>query len=117
MAIKIQHCCAQYVLINFCICWESSTESCRQSRRLLEGIGVKDNFVCQVIDSPTRGNTMLNQLLTNTSELIGDIRIGGCLGCSDQAVVEFTFLMDIGQTKSNIRKLNLGKPNSSSLGS
>lgn len=51
MAIKIQHCCAQYVLINSCICWESSTESCRQSRRLLEGI--KDKFLIQVIDSPT----------------------------------------------------------------
>lgn len=35
-------------------------------------------------------DTILDLLLTNPSEMIGDIRIEECLGCSDYAVVEFT---------------------------
>ena len=73
------------------ICWKSSTASCRQSRRLLECI--EDKLLSQVIDSPTRGDALLDLLVTNTSELIGDIRIGGSLGCSDHALVEFTAVM------------------------
>ena len=69
------------------ICWKSSTASCRQSRRLLEGI--EDNLLSQVIDSPARGDAILALLLTSINELIGDIRIGGCLGSSDHAVAEF----------------------------
>jgi len=69
----------------------------RQPRRLQECI--RDNFVSQVIDIPTREDAMLDLLLTNTSELIGDIRIGGCLGCSHHAVVESTVLMASSQSK------------------
>ena len=72
------------------ICWRSSTVSC--SRRLLECI--KDNFVTQVIDSPNEGDAMLDLLHTNVSDLIGGIRIGGCLGCSDHEMEEFTLLRD-----------------------
>ncbi|KAF1446075.1 hypothetical protein FQV07_0012864, partial [Pygoscelis papua] len=69
------------------ICWKSSTASCRQSRRLLECI--EDNFLSQVIGNPTRGDAILDLLVTNASELIGDVKIGGSLGCSDHALVEF----------------------------
>jgi len=44
---------------------KSSVESCRQSRRLLECI--EDNFLSQVIDSPTRGGTILDVLVTSAS--------------------------------------------------
>ncbi|KAK4826983.1 hypothetical protein QYF61_013083 [Mycteria americana] len=47
------------------ICWKSSTASCRQSRRLLECI--EDNFLSQVIDSPTRGDAILDLLVTNAT--------------------------------------------------
>ncbi|KAF1446069.1 hypothetical protein FQV07_0012861, partial [Pygoscelis papua] len=69
------------------ICWKSSTVSCRQSRRLLECI--EDNFLSQVIGNPTRGDAILDLLVTNASELIGNVKIGGSLGCSDHALVEF----------------------------
>ena len=49
---------------------------------------------------------MLDLLLTNMSELIGDIRIGGCLGCSNHGMVEFKLLKDVRETKSKIRKFN-----------
>ena len=47
------------------ICWKSSMASCRQSRRLLKCI--EDNFLSQVIDSPTRGDVILDLLVTNVS--------------------------------------------------
>ena len=61
------------------ICWKSSTASSRQSRKFLEC--TENNFLSQVIDSPTRGNAILALLLTNVNELIGDIRNGDCLVC------------------------------------
>jgi len=58
---------------------------------------------------PHLGEAVLDLLLTNTVQLIGDIRIGGCLGCGGHAVVEFTLFRDIGQVNSKIRKLNFRK--------
>jgi len=81
--------------------------SCRQSRKLLKCM--KGNFLTKVIDSPTGGNAILDLLVTNASELITDIKIGASLGCSDQALVEFTVLRDMGQAKSKVRTLNFRK--------
>jgi len=50
---------------------------------------------------------MLDLLLTSSRELISDTRIGGCLGCSDHVMEEFTLLRVIRQSK--IRKLNFRK--------
>ena len=51
------------------------------------------------------------QYCTNTSELIGDAKTGGSLGCSHHALVEFTVLKDTGQAKSKVRTLNFRKAN------
>lgn len=48
-------------------------------------------------------------MLTNVNELMGDIKIGGCLGCSDHAMVKFMLQMDVIQEKSEFRKLNFRK--------
>lgn len=70
-------------------CWKSSMASCRQFRRLPECI--KDKFLSQETQrAPLGRNTILDLLLNSASELISDITIGSCLGCSDHAVVEFT---------------------------
>jgi len=45
----------------------------------------------------------------NANELIGDIRIRGCLGCSDHAMVESMHQRDMRQVKSKIRMLNFRK--------
>ena len=47
----------------------------------------------------------------NINELIGDMGIRGCLGCSDHAMVEFTLWRDMKQLKSKFRKLNFRKAN------
>ncbi|GAB0203805.1 hypothetical protein GRJ2_002846100 [Grus japonensis] len=82
------------------ICSRSSTASCRQSRRILECI--EDNFLSQVIDR-------MDLLVTNASKLVRDVKIGGSLGCSDHALVEFAVLRDMGQVKSKVRTLNFRK--------
>ncbi|KAK4806963.1 LOW QUALITY PROTEIN: hypothetical protein QYF61_027330 [Mycteria americana] len=65
----------------------------------------------QVIDTPTRGDAILDLMVTNASELISDVKIGGSLGCSDHALVEFTVLRDMGQARSIVRTLNFRKAN------
>jgi len=35
------------------------------------------------------GDAIVDLLFTSVNEPIGDIRIGGCLGCNDHTVVEF----------------------------
>jgi len=84
------------------ICWKSKTMSCSQSRRLLEFI--ESNLSSQVIQSLTKVDEIPD--LTNTCKLIG-----GYLGCSGHAVVEFTPPRDMGQTKCKIKMLNFKKDN------
>jgi len=62
-------------------------------------------------DSPIRGNAILDLLLISANELIGDIRIGGCLGSSNHAMVEFMLRRDLRWAKSNIRMLKFRKAN------
>jgi len=81
--------------------------SCRQSRRFLECI--EDNFLSQIIDIPTRVDAILDLMLTNASELIGDVKTGGSLGCSDHALVELTLLSDTGNLRSIVRTLKFRK--------
>ncbi|KAK4816578.1 hypothetical protein QYF61_017968 [Mycteria americana] len=83
-------------------CWKSSMVNCRQSRRLLECI--EDNFLAQVIDTPSRGDAILDLMVTNACDLISDVKIGGSLGCSDHALVEFTVLRDMGQSKRELHR-------------
>ena len=61
-------------------CWDSSMAGGRQSSRFLES--VEDNFLVRVIDGPTRGEALVDLVLTHEEESIRDIKIGGSLGCT-----------------------------------
>ena len=61
------------------------------------------------MDSPTRGDVILDLLVTNTRELIGDVKTGGSLGCSDHALVELAVLRGLAPAKSKVRTLNSRK--------
>lgn len=76
---------------------------CKQSQRLLEC--VEDNFLVQVLDKPTRGEVLLDLVLTNADELIKEVNIGGTLGCSYHALVEFV-ISRMGLVKCKARTLN-----------
>jgi len=55
----------------------------------------KADFLSQVIDTPARGDAILDLKVTNERELISDVKTAGSLGCSDHALVEFTVLRDM----------------------
>ena len=40
------------------ICWKSNTANCKQARQLLEC--AEDNFLVQVMESPTKGEALLD---------------------------------------------------------
>ena len=84
------------------ICLNSGIMDGRQSRRFLESV---DNFLVQVIDGPTRGEALLDLVLTNAEESIREVKIGGRLGCSDHTLVEFVILKNVGLAKSRARTL------------
>ena len=90
------------------VCWNSGMAGGRQSRRFLESV---DNFLVQVIDGPTRGEALLDLVLTNAEESIRDVKIGGSLGCSDHALVEFVILKNAGLAKSRARTLCFRRAN------
>ena len=57
--------------------------------RLLESIDT--NFLVQVLDRSTRGDVLLDSVLTNAEEIIKDIKIRGTLGRSDHSLVHEEF--------------------------
>ena len=54
---------------------------------------------------------MLHLVLTNEEEGIRDIKIGGSLGCSDHALLEFLILKNVGLAKSRDRTLYFRREN------
>lgn len=54
---------------------------------------------------------ILDLVVTNTRELIIDVKIVGSLGCSDHALVEFQVMREVRQTRSEVRTLNFRKAN------
>ena len=60
-------------------------------------------------ESLARGEALLDLLFTSAEELIGEVKTGGSLGCSDHALVEFSILRDTGCVKSRVRTLKLRK--------
>ena len=54
---------------------------------------------------------MLDLVLSSEEESIRDIKIGGSLGCSDHALVEFVILKNAGLAKSTVTTLCFRKGN------
>ena len=91
------------------VSWKNNLRGCKQSRTLLHS--VEYNFLVQVLDKPTRGDALLNLLLTNGNQFSKEIEIGGSLGCSDHALVEFVIPRNVGLSRSRVRTLNFRRAN------
>jgi len=63
------------------------------------------------MESPGRGEGLLDLLVTKAEEFIGEVKNGGSLGCSDHAPVEFSILRGTGWVKCRVRTLNFRKAN------
>jgi len=48
------------------------------------------------MESPTRGEAPLDLFSTSAEELIGEVKPGGNLGCTDHSLVEFSILRGTG---------------------
>ncbi|GAB0205366.1 hypothetical protein GRJ2_003002200 [Grus japonensis] len=83
---------------------KDNTAGHKQSRRFLEYID--DNFLLQVIEEPMRRGAMLDLVLTNKEGLVGDVKLKGSLGCSDQEMVEFKILRAVRRAHSKLTTLD-----------
>ena len=69
------------------VCWKDNTAGHKQSKRFLEC--TDNHFLTQAIEESTRRGALLDLLLTNKEELVGNVKIRGSLDCSDHEIVEF----------------------------
>ena len=53
-----------------------------------------------------RGGALLDLPFTNSEGLVGDVKVGHCLGQSDHKIVEFTILGDVRRVTSKTTILN-----------
>ena len=60
---------------------------CKQARRLLES--TEDDFLVYVLDRPTRGEVLLDLVLTSEEEITEEVKTGGNLGFSNHALAKF----------------------------
>jgi len=60
---------------------------------------------------PNQGVALLDLVFTNAEESIREVKIGGSLGCSDHALVEFVILKNVGLAKSRARALCFRRAN------
>ena len=69
------------------ICWKDNTAGHQQARRSLKCISA--NFLTQVIKEPMKGDVLLDLISTDKEELVGDMKAGDSLSCSDCELVQF----------------------------
>lgn len=50
------------------------------------------NVPARVIEEPTKGDALLDLIVTNKEELSGHVKVEGRRGCSDHEMVEFKTL-------------------------
>ncbi|GAB0176082.1 hypothetical protein GRJ2_000073400 [Grus japonensis] len=86
------------------IFWRDNTAGHKQSRRFLECID--DNFLLQVNEEPTRRGAMLDLVLNNKEELVGNVKLKGSLGCSNHEMVEFKILRAARRAHSKLTTLD-----------
>ncbi|GAB0208404.1 hypothetical protein GRJ2_003306100 [Grus japonensis] len=91
------------------ICWKGNAAKHAQSRRFLQSID--DNFLTQVVEEPMRRGVLLDLVLTNKEGLVGDVKVGGSLGCSDHEMVEFRILHGRSRAVSRITTLDFRRAN------
>lgn len=67
------------------------------------------NFLTQLIEESMRRGALLDIILANKEDLIGDVKAEESLGCSDHETVEFRILRRGSKAKSKITVLHFRK--------
>ncbi|GAB0179532.1 hypothetical protein GRJ2_000418500 [Grus japonensis] len=89
------------------VCWRDNAAGHKQSRKFLECID--DNFLLQVTEEPRRRGAMLDLVLTNKEGLVGDVKLKGSLGSSDDETVEFRILRAARRALSKLTTLDFSR--------
>lgn len=91
-------------LDHFNTCSKDNTAGNKQSRFLacLDG-----KFLIKLIEEMTRGDSLLNLMLTNEEQLSRDVKMRSSVGCSDHEIVELRILRGGHKTKSRIMTLDV----------
>ena len=63
------------------------------------------------MDRPSRGEVLLDPVLISAEEIVKEVKIGGSLGCSDHALIEFVIVKNMGLAKSRVRTLKFRRVN------
>lgn len=79
------------------LCCRTKMDGHKQTRTWMRCM--EDNFLMQAFHEWTRGEVLLDLLLTNEEELLDDVEFKGNLACRDQETVELKFHR--GLNKSN----------------
>ncbi|GAB0205778.1 hypothetical protein GRJ2_003043400 [Grus japonensis] len=88
---------------------EYHTMNTNKTRKFLKH--VEDNLLVQVTKEVIRKGVLLELLLMNKEELVGEVVIGGCLGHSDHEVVEFQIVGERRKTTSKTSTLDMERAN------
>ena len=89
--------------------WDTR-EPCSENTLLLEF--VNDEFLTQWVREPTRGNNILDLVLTSEDDLVNELSVGEELGGSDHRLVRFSLKVPrvenaiLGSRKLDIRRAN-----------
>ena len=69
--------------------WEHHIAVTSRSWKVFKFVG--GSFLSQVRSEPTRKDALLDLLFVNRAGLVGDVKVGGCLGLSDHEMVSLNF--------------------------
>jgi len=67
--------------------WKHNTVQRKQYKRFLEC--VEDSFLMQLVRESTMDGALLDLLFANSEGLVGDVKVGDCLGQSNHKIEEF----------------------------
>ncbi|PKU35481.1 glycerol kinase [Limosa lapponica baueri] len=63
------------------ICWKDNTAGHKQCSTFLDSID--ESFLTRLTEEPIKTDALMDLILTNKEELIGEVKAEGSLGCSD----------------------------------
>ena len=66
---------------------------------------IQDNFLKQVIEEPTRGNSILDLVLTNRDNMVREVEIGEHLGNSDHCEIRFKLSWEEKEQRVNLLRI------------
>ncbi|MCP4269647.1 MAG: hypothetical protein GY777_29425, partial [Candidatus Brocadiaceae bacterium] len=87
--------------------WDSLTGVESESHRMIEF--VEDNFLYQLVREPTRGNNILDLVLSTQEFLVNNVCVGEHLGLSDHNLIRLDINVNGNKTFNTIKRPNFNK--------